>query len=168
VPNFDTGGGGGRVTVRCEINAIQNDPANNRTLVRIAGRVFDSSASLGGFGTGTWNVVLDGSTMGSGSFGYDFSGNSGRNYLFYQADHWITHNANGTRSVGGSATFDGRTSLIRSITASGSIGLTDYEISTGNIWNGTAFVKGVPVAWNGSAWVSTVPRLWNGTSWVAI
>jgi len=127
MPNFDTVGGSGRVTVRCEINAIQNDPANNRTLVRIAGRVFDSSASLGGFGTGTWNVVLDGSTRGSGSFSYQFAGNSGANYLFYQADHWIGHNTNGTRSVSGSATFDGRTSLIRSITAGGTIGLTDYD-----------------------------------------
>ena len=127
--NFDTGGGGGRVTVRVEINAVGNDAANNRTLVNIKGRVFDSSASLGGFGTGSWNVVLDGSTRGSGSFSYQFAGNSGANYLFYNANHYITHNANGTRSVSGSATFNGNTSLIRSITASGSIGLTDYNRS---------------------------------------
>ena len=149
--NFDTLGGGGRVTVRCEINAIGDDAANNRTLVNIKGRVFDSSTSLGGFGTGVWNVVLAGVTVGSGSFAYDFSGNSGRNYLFYDGNHYIGHAANGTGSASGSATFNGQTGLIGSITAGGTIGLTDYNrspvysdntvVATASV--GTAYSDGV-------------------------
>jgi hypothetical protein len=164
---FEFAYGSNRAILAVDINAITDDPANNRTLVRLTGRIYDGNLSLGGFGTGLWNIGLDGSERGSGSLAYQFA-NQGISYTFFNNDYWINHNADGTRSVYGYVNFNGRTGLIGSGSAGGTIGLTNYDISTGNIWNGTAWVKGSPVAWNGSAWVRTVPRMWNGTAWVAI
>jgi hypothetical protein len=167
MPTFTYAYGSNRAILAVDINAITNDPVNNRTLVRLTGRIYDGNSSLGGFGTGSWNIGLDGSERGAGSFAYNF-GNQGISYTFFNNDYWITHSANGTRSVYGYVNFNGFTGLIGAGSAGGTVGLTDYEISTGNIWNGTTFVKGVPYMWNGTAWVASVPRLWNGTAWVAI
>lgn len=119
----------GRARVTCNVAGISNDPANNRTLVRVTGSVSDNSASFGGFGTGTWSITLDGVSRGSGSQAYDFTGDSGRSYTFAGGgDFWITHNTNGTRSVSASVVFSGVTP-VGSATASGSITLTDYNRS---------------------------------------
>jgi hypothetical protein len=114
-----------RALLTLGISGIQDDPGNNRTLVRITATISDNSANFGGFGTSNWTVSLNGGQVGSGTVAYDFGGNSGRSYQFYIGDFWIGHNADGTGGVSASSTFFA-SGVVGSATASGSIGLTDY------------------------------------------
>lgn len=163
MPTFTFTYGSSRAILAVDINAITNDPANNRTLVRLTGRIYDGNASLGGFGTGSWNIGLDGVERGAGSFRYDFTGNSGRTYTFYNADEWITHNANGSRSISVYTNFNGFTSLIGGGSASGSLTLTDYDRSPvfGTITTPSPTIRGV--AYTGSFTATNMPAT-NGYS----
>ena len=130
MPNFTatTSDAEKRALVTLGLNGISDDPGNNRTLVRITATVSDNSANFGGFGTSAWTVSLNGVQQSSGSVAYDFGGNSGRSYQYYIGDFWIGHAANGTGSVSASTSF-GASGVVGSATASGSIGLTDYNRS---------------------------------------
>jgi hypothetical protein len=117
-----------RALLTLSINGIQDDPGNNRTLVRITATISDNSANFGGFGTSNWTVSLNGGQVDSGTVAYDFGGNSGRSYQFYIGDFWIGHNSDGTGGVSASSTFFA-SGVVGSATASGSIPLTDYDRS---------------------------------------
>ena len=117
-----------RALVQCEIFVIAENPGANQSTVRLIGRVSDNSASFGGNSvSSTWNVTLDGTSRGSGSIAYDFTGNSGRTYTFFTGDFTVNHNGDGTRSVPATAYWAGNDGLTGSATASGTIGLSDYN-----------------------------------------
>lgn len=119
-----------RALVQCDITVISENQAANQSTVRITGRVSDNSTNFGGNSvSSTWNVVLNGVQRGSGSIAYDFTGNSGRTYTFYTGDFVVGHATNGTGSVSGSAYWAGNDGLTGSATASGSIGLTDFNFT---------------------------------------
>jgi len=160
---------GSRAILRIEVYVEQNDPANNRSLVRLIGSTRDGSTTLGGTGTGSWNIGIDGAERGAGSFGYNFTGNSGNNYVYYNATEWLTHSAtNGSRTISAYTNFNWFNSFIPATGVSVGLTLTDYELSTGNIWNGTGFVKGVAYMWNGTAFVQVVPKLWDGSNFIGV
>jgi len=154
--------GSNRAILAVDINAITNDPANNRTLVRLTGRIYDGNTSLGGFGTADWNIGLDGAERGSGRFSYQFA-NQGISYTFFNNDYWIGHNANGSRSVYGYVNFNGNTGLIGAGSAGGTIGLTDYDrspvfsIQTAPtpVIRGTSYTGGQFTASNTSSYTQT-------------
>lgn len=88
-----------------EFYVIQEDAANNRTLIRHAGGIFDNNGSYGGYGTGSWTLWLNGGAESSSSVSYDFSG-GGPGWVAIH-DHWIYHNAAGEASVTGRMEFSG-------------------------------------------------------------
>lgn len=56
-------------------------------------------------------------------------------------------------------------------TAAGRVGIYTSSASIllpagGKVWDGAAFVNGVPKAWNGSAWVGANIRVWDGSAFV--
>jgi hypothetical protein len=116
-----------RTYLQVELDKITDDPANNRSYVRFRARMGDNSASYGGFGTCSWNVYFDGAFINSGSFSYDFTGNSGQVYNFYDNYFWVTHSANGTRSVTGYTEVNPFNSYIQPYNVSGPLVLTDYN-----------------------------------------
>ena len=116
-----------RAYLQVELDKITDDPANNRSYVRLRARFGDNSASYGGTGTASWNVYFDGAYVTSGSFGYNLTGNSGNVYNFYDDYFWVTHSADGTRSVTGYAEIQPFNSFILFFNVSGPITLTDYN-----------------------------------------
>jgi hypothetical protein len=87
----------------------------------------DNSAAYGGNGTASWNVYFDGAYVNSGSFPYNYTGNSGQVNNFYDNYFWVTHSADGTRSVTGYAEVQPFNSFILFFNVSGPITLTDYN-----------------------------------------
>jgi hypothetical protein len=141
-----------RALVRCQLLLVSENPGANQSTVRLIGSVSDNNPSFGGNSiASSWNVTLDGVQRGSGSIAYDFTGNSGRTYTFFDGNFTITHNANGTRSVPVSAFWAGDDGLTGSATASGSPTLTDYNRSpvfsdsavANTATRGTAYSDGV-------------------------
>jgi hypothetical protein len=148
----------------------ENDPANNRSRVRVFAGISDASASLGGTGTASYSVTV--SSVGELAFStqpYNFTGNSGRDYRFFDnSSIWVPHTADGSQGVTAYLSVSFFNSFIPGNNISVSIGLTDYDISTGNIWNGTNFVKGFPYIWNGTTFARALPLVWNGTTWKGV
>lgn len=116
-----------RAYLQVELDKITDDPANNRSYVRLRARFGDNNASYGGTGTASWNVYFDGALITGNSFGYNLTGNSGAVYNFYDGYHWVTHSADGTRSVTGYAEIQPFNSFILFFNVSGAIALTDYN-----------------------------------------
>lgn len=117
-----------RGKVAFDMYVVQDDYANNRSLVRVAIGVFDNNGSYGGYGTGSWSIGLNGGQVNSGSVYYDFSG-GGPGWI-WSGDYWVGHNADGSRWVDGWASFGG-TSPVGSATASGGFWLTDFAYPPG-------------------------------------
>ena len=118
-----------RAYLQVELDKITDDPANNRSYVRLRARFGDNSASYGGTGTASWNVYFDGALITGNSFGYNLTGNSGNVYNFYDGYFWVTHSADGTRSVTGYAEIQPFNSFILFFNVSGPITLTNYDRS---------------------------------------
>ena len=116
-----------RAYLQVELDKITDDPANNRSYVRLRARMGDNSAAYGGNGTASWNVYFDGAYVNSGSFPYNYTGNSGQVNNFYDNYFWVTHSADGTRSVTGYAEVQPFNSFILFFNVSGPITLTDYN-----------------------------------------
>lgn len=112
-----------RGKVAFDMYVVQTDEPNNRSLVRVAIGIFDNNGSYGGYGTGSWDIGLNGGQVNSGSIYYDFSG-GGPGWI-WSGDFWVGHNADGSRYVSGWASFSG-SSPVGSATASGGFSLTDY------------------------------------------
>lgn len=88
-----------------EIFIIQQDPANNRTLIRHAGGAFDNNGSYGGYGTGWYSLWLNGGLENNSSVYYDFAGDTPGWVQIH--DHWIYHNEYGQATVSGRMEFGG-------------------------------------------------------------
>jgi hypothetical protein len=161
---------GSRARIYVGMILQQEDPINNRSRVRVYGGISDASTTLGGSGTASYSVTT--SNVGELAFstqGYNFTGNSGQDYRFYDNSNvWVPHSADGSYTVTTTVLVSFFNSFIPNGGVSVSLTLPNYERSTGNIWNGTAWVKGVPLLWNGTAWVTVAPRMWNGSAWVGI
>jgi hypothetical protein len=161
---------GSRARMYIGIILQENDPALNRSRVRVYAGISDASTTLGGTGTASYSVTV--SNVGELAFStqpYNFTGNSGRDYRFFDnSSIWVPHTANGSQTVTAYLSVSFFNSFIPGNNISVSMGLTDYDISTGNIWNGTAFVKGVVYMWNGTAFVKVVPKLWNGSNFIGV
>lgn len=140
-----------RALVQCDLSVVSENPGANQSTVRLIGRVSDNSASFGGFSSSSsWSVTLDGSSRGSGSIAYDFTGNSGRTYEFFNSTFVVNHNGDGSRSVPATVSWAGNDGLTGSATAGGTIGLTDYnrgpsftDQTVTNGTRGTAYSNGV-------------------------
>jgi hypothetical protein len=161
---------GSRARIYVDMTLQENDPVNNRSRVRVFAGISDASATLGGTGTASYTVtVADVGELAFSTQAYNFTGNSGNDYRFFDSSSiWIPHTANGSKTGSVTVNVSFFNSFIPNGGVSVSLALTDYELSTGNIWNGTTFVKGVPYMWNGTAWIPTAPRMWNGSAWVGI
>jgi hypothetical protein len=161
---------GGRARIYVDMTLQQNDPANNRSRVRVFAGISDASTTLGGSGTASYTVtVADVGELAFSTQAYNFTGNSGANYRFYDNSNiWIPHTANGSQTAFVTVNVSFFNSFIPNGGVSLGLALTDYERNTGNIWNGTTFVKGVPYMWNGTAFVVVVPKLWNGSSFIGV
>jgi hypothetical protein len=118
---------GSRAKVKVEVTRTSESSTNNTSQVRIEGTVSDNSINLGGFSDrSSWKVTLDGVQRGSGSLAYNFTGNSGRSYKFFDQTFTITHDRNGSKTVSGSAEWAGDDGLTGSATATTSLTLTDF------------------------------------------
>lgn len=161
---------GSRARIYVDMTLQQNDPANNRSRVRVFAGISDASTTLGGSGTASYSVtVADVGELAFSTQAYNFTGNSGANYRFFDNSNiWIPHTANGSKTGSVTVLVSFFNSFIPNGGVSVSLALTDYERNTGNIWNGTTFVKGVPYMWNGTAFVSVVPKLWNGSNFIGV
>lgn len=105
--------------------------ANNRTLVSWSLRV-DETTENGSYAGGSypWSASVDG-YVGSGSTGYDF-----RNYnslALGSGAKWVGHNADGTKSIGVSASY-GPASTIGSASVSGSFALATIPRASTSSW----------------------------------
>jgi hypothetical protein len=116
-----------RAFLQVELDKITDDPTNNRTLVRLRARMGDNSAAFGGNGTCSWNVYFDGAFINSGSFPYNYTGNSGQVNNYFDQQFWVTHNTDGARSVTGYTEVNPFNSFILPFNVSGPITLTDYN-----------------------------------------
>ena len=161
---------GTRARIYVDMTLQENDPVNNRSRVRVFAGISDASASLGGTGTASYSVtVADVGELAFSTQAYNFTGNSGRNYRFFDnSSIWIPHSADGSRTGYAIVLVSFFNSFIPNGSVDVSLALTNYERNTGNIWNGTTFVKGVPYMWNGTAFVSVVPKLWNGSNFIGV
>jgi hypothetical protein len=118
-----------RAYLQVELDKITDDPANNRSYVRIRGRMGDNSASFGGNGTCSWVVKLDSVEQGSGSFPYNYTGDSGQVNNFFDQYYWITHSTDGTKTISGFVEVNPFNSFIQPFNVSGPLVLTDYNRS---------------------------------------
>jgi len=161
---------GTRARIYVDMTLQENDPVLNRSRVRVFAGISDASTTLGGSGTASYSVtVADVGELAFSTQAYNFTGNSGRDYRFFDnSSIWIPHTANGSQTGSVTVLVSFFNSFIPNGGVSVSLPLTDYERNTGNIWNGTTFVKGVPYMWNGTAFVSVVPKLWNGSSFIGV
>lgn len=112
-----------RGKVAFDMYVVQDDQANNRSLIRVSIGIFDNNGSYGGYGTGSWSIGLNGGQVNSGSQYYDFSG-GGPGWI-WSGDYWVGHNPDGSRWVDGWASFSG-SSPVGSATASGGMWLYDF------------------------------------------
>jgi hypothetical protein len=116
-----------RAYLQVEIDKDTDDPANNQSRIRLRARMGDNSASFGGTGTASWVVRLDGVEQGSGSFSYNFTGNSGNVYNYFDAYIWVPHLADGTKAITGFTEVNPFNSFIQTFNVSGPLTLTDYN-----------------------------------------
>jgi hypothetical protein len=116
-----------RAFLQVELDKITDDPANNQSYVRLRARFGDNNASYGGTGTASWVVQLNGVEQGFGSFPYNLTGNSGAVYNFYDSYHWVTHSADGTKTITGFTEVAPFNSFIQTFNVSGPLALTDYN-----------------------------------------
>jgi hypothetical protein len=118
---------GSRAKVKVEVTLVSQSSTNNNSQVNIKGTVSDNSTNLGGYSSrSTWEVTLDGVQRGSGTLAYDFTGNSGRSYKFFDQTFTITHGTDGSKTVSGSAKWTGDDGLTGTATATTSLALTNY------------------------------------------
>ena len=162
---------GDRAIMRIEVLLQESQPQNNRSRLRVIARVRDGSTTLGGSGTLSWAVTLRdvAGTIGSGSVGYNFTGNSGQNLLLFDNSNvFLPHDPDGSQEARANLSISFFNSFIPDGNVAVLLPLTDYDISTANIWDGTQFQKGVPRMWDGTTFVTTTPRVWDGTTWKAV
>jgi hypothetical protein len=100
--------GGGSYTLRLTTSEANIDEANNTSavswqlkIIRNSGGAFNNSPTAL-----SWSVVVNGSTVGSGSTSYNFN-NYAELVLGASTTGAIAHNADGSKSVGVSGSISG-------------------------------------------------------------
>jgi hypothetical protein len=136
----------------------ENDPANNRSRVRVYGGISDANPSLGGFGTASYAVTT--SNVGQLAFStqaYDFTGDSRRDYRFYDNSNvWVPHSTDGSYTVTSTVDVSFFNSFIPNGSVSVSLPLTNYDRSPvfGTITTPSPTIRGV--AYTGSFTASNI------------
>lgn len=116
----------GSYTLRLTTNESSSDPTNNRSKVSWELKIIRNSGSAFRNDTATtYSVVIDGSTVASGGFSYNFGAYS-ELVLSTGETGYIAHNADGSKSVGVSGSISGP-GPIYSGSAGGTLTLSDYS-----------------------------------------
>lgn len=87
--------GGSRGWIKVIVDNKQDDPANNRSLVRVALELWKNGYQTAYSSNPSYWAIATSFGSWSGSFTYNF-GTQGDYITLYNADHWVTHGANGT------------------------------------------------------------------------
>lgn len=146
--NWDQGTGGGAF-IRLTMDQGTQDFANNRTSVNWSAAFYKGSFNSYSFDAIGWASNIGGNGFG-GSFTFDFRVSSGVG--LGSGSVWITHNDDGTMSVGGSCSIGATgTSSGGPATASGSLPLSTIP-------------RG-PHAESAGAWRQTVAFAEDGMAW---
>lgn len=121
-----------RAKVRLEMYEESHSISSNTSVIRIRVNVIDNNSSYGGYGTGSWSASVNGIGSWGNSFSYDFS--AGQNYALLDTTFTITHAANGSASVSGSASFSGDSpvgSATAYLTISSPGDIKDFDFTAG-------------------------------------
>jgi hypothetical protein len=163
---FSTPGSSARIWLVLQVDIVSQDKPNNRTLVnwylRMEERVNASPYNLNHVMGAA--AAVDGSVYSAGGLDYDFRGTN-VTIGIASGSKYITHDSNGTKTAGVSASY-GTDSILGSAGFTSSLALptiarfgVDYY--TGSAWDGDL----VDVYADGT-WKLQIVEVWDGASWV--
>lgn len=163
---FSTPGSSARIWLVEQVDFVSADPANNRSLVnwyvRMEERVNASPYNLNGVMSGA--AAVDGTVWSAGGLSYDFRGTNVTIPLA-SGSKWITHNSNGTKVAGVSASY-GTDSILGSASLASSYTLPTIIRNALDYWTGAAWDGDLLDAWDGAAWRQQILEAWDGAAWV--
>lgn len=156
------------VYLRLDVTASQSatDKSLNRSLVSV-NCYMDKPASAG-FPSRAFNdcdaaVAADGSMYSATNLNYDFP-NAPATISVYSGTKYVTHLADGTKSIAVSASYNGYDPL-GTASLSATYVLPAIARAGAEYWNGSAWGDQFVEHWNGSAWVLQAVEHWDGSAW---
>jgi hypothetical protein len=155
-----------------EIDWTSTPNASNNTSSVVVKMYLVSTNSINYTSQKTGETTVNGGVLGFTSDVDVSHGSSGGKTLIYtRSAVTVTHNSDGTKSIGISGWFEPDVVLSGSQTGrwtvSGTVALDNLNTAPIKVWNGSAWqtAKNVYV-WNGSGWQDAkAVYVWNGTAW---